>query len=242
MLEDIRDKVKNFKYKVIAFDLDGTLYSSNAGIERQIVPAIHKVTKSKFNLSSEEAGNLLSKYNDQYGYFVHGFEKHHNVPAKDFINEVYMNIDRSGVSAYDGLKESLELLSSFTEKLIVFTNCAKIHAEKILDIVGIYKLFNLIIGIEDLDFLLKPDLKAYKKFLEISNVHPEEILYFDDSVRNIQSAWKLNIDSILVSNGIVQEPYFWEMHLMIEHTAPYYAKASSHNIVKTINGICNFKE
>ena len=44
---------------------------------------------------------------------------------------------------------------------------------------------------------VKPDLEAYKNLLRENNLQPEQCLYFDDSVKNIEAANSLGIKSYL---------------------------------------------
>ena len=65
--------------RVAVFDLDGTLYSSVAGMERQIIPAIQSLASEMLSLPVSETISLLSLYKEKYGHAVVGLREHHNI-------------------------------------------------------------------------------------------------------------------------------------------------------------------
>ncbi len=57
-----RELICSKKITSIVFDFDGTLYSSSAGIEAQLKPAMVRTTMEVLSVSQKEATDLLRSY------------------------------------------------------------------------------------------------------------------------------------------------------------------------------------
>ena len=222
--------------RVAVFDLDGTLYSSVAGMERQIIPAIQSLASEMLSLPVSETISLLSLYKEKYGHAVVGLREHHNIDPYAFTESVYRSLDTSDVVPYEGLRDALSCLADKL-RLFVITNSGRYHGRVVLECLGISDLFEGVVAFEDTGFALKPSKQAYMILRERVGVSYREMIYFDDSVRNIQTASQIGMHSVLVSNQIVSPPLFWEMHLGIEHVEPSYAATSTHNVVEFIGDL-----
>lgn len=219
------------RWQALVFDLDGTLYRTPTPLEKQIVPAIWAVAAEVLGVSIREAAVAVRKYNDQYDYCVHGFEKHHGVTAAEFIDRVYSRVDRSEIQPDPELRLALVKLAQ-EANLYVLTNSGQRHASAALERVGIADLFKEILSIEKTGFMLKPHRQAYEICADRVGCAPSEVIYFDDSVRNVQSAWRQGFQAVLISNGVAKAPLFYEMHIEVEHFPPPYAKAATHRLLE----------
>lgn len=217
--------------QALLFDLDGTLYQVEVPLERQIVPAIWRVASEILNVSESEAAAIVRKYRVQHGYFPHGFELHHGIPKAEMIRRVYAAVDRSSVKGSEKLKAAILDLSKHIP-IWILTNSGKAHARECLERIGIAESISEIISIEDTNFNLKPSEAAYLAAEAKLQLPPNKLVYFDDSIRNIHMAWKRGYNTILVSNGVAPPPLFYEMHLRVNHTAPDYLTASTHDLAQ----------
>ena len=94
-----------------------------------------------------------------------------------------------------GMLERMEL------RKIIFTNADAKHARRVLSRLGILRHFESIIDIHLLDFVNKPDRRAYLKALDFASVRPEECILIEDSIVNIIPAAELGMTTVLVREG-----------------------------------------
>ncbi len=132
------------KYKVIAFDLDGTLtnpergliqgfvyafkrlgieYGEPSSLRRFIGPPLYEEWQREFGFSFEEASHAIEVFREYYN--VYGWRE----------NEVY-----------PGIEELLGALSAAGKTLIVATSKPEVTAKKVLRLFGLDKYFSTIAG------------------------------------------------------------------------------------------------
>jgi putative hydrolase of the HAD superfamily len=93
------------------------------------------------------------------------------------------------------------MLERMKLRKIVFTNADAQHARRVLSLLGIMRRFEFIIDIHMLDFVNKPDRRAYVKALEFASARAEECILIEDSMANIIPAVKLGMTTVLVGQG-----------------------------------------
>jgi pyrimidine 5'-nucleotidase len=236
-MEQLLGEIHSREAKAAVFDLDGTLYRSG-GMEYQIVPNIRALAAKMLGLSPEQTKTVLSRYKEAYGHPVKGLQIHHDIDAHAFVETVYRNLDLSGIAPYDGLPSTMLRLKKGL-RIYVMTNSGRVHGRAVLDRLGLTEAVDDLVAFEDTDFILKPDRRAYVALRARTGVKYRELVYFDDSVRNIQTASEIGMAAILVSNRMTPPPLFWEMHLRIRHEAPEYGVGSTHDLVRTLEGIAS---
>lgn len=221
----------------LLFDLDGTLYPSTANIEHSIKPSMRKILSSYLKCSIDAAHDKLwtiikdQRYeNEAYGLDELG------IPLEKFYSDVYKNLDLSKISKNDNLKKEIDRLSE-NYNLALMTNSSITHAERLLKYFDIYDKFDVIMGFESLNFIRKPKRQAYIKALEITNFIPDKTLYFDDSIPNLYVAYELGMNTCLVSNGLVEPPYFYELHYRMKHLPPDFVNITSYSLDEVLKTI-----
>lgn len=224
--------------RAIVFDLDGTLYSSRAGLEFQLKPKMVGHAASVLNISEDEARALLGKYRKEYRSSVLGLKEYHDIDPTDFLHAVYSSLDLSKIQLYDGLSELVESLSAITP-LYLLTNSNRSHAQSVLKKLEILQFFTCVFSVEDAGFIRKPNKEAYETLLANLKLDARSVLCFDDSYPNLQVAHDLGMYTAMVSNGISEPPKFWEMHRLEEHDAPDFVDVCDHSITNLLHAICS---
>lgn len=222
----------NWTPKQILLDLDGTLYPSTLGMERAIVPSLQRAAARALGLELDDALPVIHELNKRYGYCVRGLAAEHGIDPEIVVHETYRDIDRSGIACDIELRDALELLSGLAP-VTILTNSSRAHAYDVLDRLGVGQLGLAVAAIEDVGFYLKPDNEVYLSIRESTGYAFAEMLYFDDSVRNLHSGWMAGMKCVLVHNGLASPPMFWENHLRIEHLPPEHI-ASTYDLPKYI--------
>lgn len=72
---------------------------------------------------------------------------------------------------------------------------------KIFDIIGHFSRNNSTSELPKAPIVCKPSEDAIEKALKIANINPQRTLFFEDSVRNIQSAKRVGLDTVLVGTS-----------------------------------------
>ena len=83
-----------------------------------------------------------------------------------------------------------------------------LRVSKVLDkTLDIYESFEEIFDIRKANFLPKPKLKPLKTLIDKYNLNPENIVYFEDLEKNLLTAHKIGITTILISDSIEKTNY-----------------------------------
>jgi len=186
------------KYKVIAFDLDGTLtnpekgqltgfeyafkkhgivYPSRDWLKRYIGPPIHDFWQKDFGLSLEKVIEMIDTYREYYN--VYGFRE----------NEMY-----------EGIPEMLSSLRSKGYTLVVATGKPEKITKKILHLFDLDQYFDFIGGAaEDESRHRKSDILKY--VLDNIGASSEETVLVGDRKFDAEGARALGSDSIGVTWG-----------------------------------------
>jgi len=91
---------------------------------------------------------------------------------------------------------SAELLTSLSNKytLVALSNINELHAPRMLDEFHLHEYFDQLLFSHELG-LAKPDPNIYLKALELLEVAPHEVVFFDDLKRNVDAAIEQGINS-----------------------------------------------
>ena len=87
--------------------------------------------------------------------------------------------------------------------LVLLSNTSSIHAERFTKVAlgpegqNLFSLFHQVYYSFEMG-LVKPDIAIYQQVLDEQGFSPEEVLFFDDNVANINSAKSMGIQSYLI--------------------------------------------
>lgn len=166
--------------KVIAFDLVGVI-----------------VRENDFNLNDveEKMERLFGKnYSDsEFIKMCIGFTEHEDIVAKAkyIINNIY---DEREPGLFRKIKDMNPNI-----KIVIATNHVSYVSAMIDSKLEVDYLDKLYISAE-LN-MVKPESEYYKYILDDQNITPNELLFLDDSVENVDGASKLGINTIKVDKS-----------------------------------------
>jgi len=185
-------------FSTIFFDLDDTLYPSENGLWKVIRKRMTTFMREYMDLPQHEIDRLRQQYFTSYGTTLRGLQIHHNVDTQDFLSFVH------DVPLEEYLKPDpnlRELLLSLSQKRWIFTNADRDHALRVMNALQVRDCFEGITDVIAMDFHCKPELAAYKYAMQQAGVRrPEECVYLDDSIRNLEPALQLGFLSVKVGN------------------------------------------
>ncbi|XP_050368746.1 uncharacterized protein LOC126786836 [Argentina anserina] len=217
------------KYECLLFDLDDTLYPPSSGISAQITKNIREYMCDKLGMEESTVPELcLSLYKD-YGTTMAGLKAQgYKFEYDDFHGFVHGRLPYNLLKPDHVLRG---LLLSLPVRKVIFTNSDKNHAATVLKRLGIEDCFESIIcfenlnptnrpndsaGAEETEFLqqlntdteslrspvvCKPFENAYEEAFKIANINPHKTLFFDDSIRNLQTAKQVGLQTVWVGSS-----------------------------------------
>ncbi|KAM7531871.1 hypothetical protein LguiB_035281 [Lonicera macranthoides] len=250
---DLYMQASRLKYDCLLFDLDDTLYPLSSGLAAKCRQNIEAYMVEKLGIDESKIPDLCNLLYKNYGTTMAGLK----AVGYDFdYDEYHSSVD--GRLPYENLKPDpilRSLLLSLPIRKVIFTNANKIHAVKVLSILGLEDCFEGIICFEtlnsthkssmtndqdDIEFtgltlssitanrnteifdiighfskpnagsvlpktpiICKPSEDAIEWALKIANINPQRTkpLFFDDSIRNIQSGKRIGLDTVLVGTS-----------------------------------------
>ena len=105
------------------------------------------------------------------------------------------DIDVSVVPSNPDLAHALERLPG---RRLVFTNGIVAHAGRVLRQIGIHDHVEDIFDIVHADFVPKPQIATFERFLRAHDVEPTRAAMFEDLDRNLAPAHALGMTTVLV--------------------------------------------
>lgn len=127
--------------------------------------------------------------------FISGFIKNNKLDLTiDEFNELFVK----DIFPTEGLENLIAKLSK-KYSIALATNEGRIFSRHKIDGSKIRKYANKIITSYDIKEI-KPSINFFKKTLKILKAEPEECVFIDDDIKNIQAAQSLGITSILFKN------------------------------------------
>jgi beta-phosphoglucomutase len=197
--------------KAVLFDLDGT-----------IVDSVY-LWKKAFLKVLEEIGAGFVEYDktpDSIGVqnkweYILGIESEYittELTPKQLTDKTYEAFLEIWSSATPEIRNGFwpfvyELKEEKKLKLALTTNNPKNVTDKMLERLGIFSTFDLIITLDDVKHP-KPNPEIYKKAAKLLNISPKEALVFEDSVAGTMAAVAAKMDVIAVHDGSIPKAYY----------------------------------
>jgi len=176
------------------FDLDNTLYPVESGfmgeIERRMTDYVQRLT----GLERDEAYKLQKQYLAQYGLTLGGLIAHHGIDPADF-HAIFHDMSLEALAHDPRLLAALERLPG---RRLIFTNADNVHAERVLERLGLAHLFDDVFHIGSADYVPKPDPANMARISETHAIDPAVTAFFEDSERNLAPAAAIGMTTVLV--------------------------------------------
>jgi putative hydrolase of the HAD superfamily len=176
------------------FDLDNTLYPASSGfmdeIEGRMTAYVQRVT----GLPRDEAFALQKRYLAEHGLTLRGLMENHGVDPDEF-HALFHDLSLEALAHDPDLVLSIARLPG---RRLIFTNADDIHAERVLERLGLRDLFEDVFHIATFDYTPKPSPAPFQRMAATHGVEPARTAFFEDSERNLEPAAELGMTTVLV--------------------------------------------
>jgi putative hydrolase of the HAD superfamily len=146
-------------------------------------------------VSAGEADALRSKYWRRYGSTMLGLVRHHGVRPAHFLHETHR---------FPGLEErvtghrhDLAAIARLKGRRIVLTNAPRAYAMRVLGALGIVRLFDEVLSVEDMRMFghwrPKPDRRMLRRVAVRLRVPPSRCVLVEDSLDNVLAARRVGM-------------------------------------------------
>jgi len=191
------------KFTTIFFDLDDTLYPSNAGLWEAIKKRMSDYMRERINIPAEEIPTLREKYYKQYGTTLNGLQKHHQVDMEDYLAYVH-DLPLADYLTPNPLQRSI--LASLPTRNLIFTNADIHHAERVLDTLNLRDLFSIIVDVKTVAPYCKPMPESFDIAMKLSGeTNPTRCVMIDDLPRTTRAAKSAGMFSILFGESATND-------------------------------------
>jgi putative hydrolase of the HAD superfamily len=183
------------KFTHLLIDLDDTLYHHTNGAWAMIRQRIHDFMVNVLQFPEERVPELRERLWRQYGTTLRGLQAEYAVDMDAYLDYVHDIPLETMIFPNPKLNQ---LLDALPQHKIIFTNSHIIHAERVLNLLGIKHHFDCIVDIYAMAPYCKPQVEAFQKVLDLTKSSPEDCLMIDDSPVNLQTAHSLGMGTLSV--------------------------------------------
>lgn len=189
------------RFTTIFFDLDDTLYPSDAGLWEAIKARMSDYMRERMNIPTDEIPTLREKYYALYGTTLNGLQKHHQVDVDDYLAYVHDVPLADYVTPNPILRP---LIASLPTRNLIFTNADIRHAERVLGILDLRDLFPTIVDVKSVAPYCKPMPESFEIAMRIAGESdPSRCVMIDDLPRTTRAAKQAGLSSILYGGTAV---------------------------------------
>ncbi len=197
------------------FDLDNTLYKGDQNFFSQIDKKMTEYVARFLSLDPVDARKLQKQYLADYGTTMSGLMKVHDMEPTEFLYYVH-DVDLSLLSPDAELRRQIQTLPG---RKFIFTNGSQGHAKNVGTHLNLYDLFDGVFGIEDGDYIPKPQSHPYEVFCKRFNIDPTQAIMFEDGVKNLKVPKDMGMKTVLVTSDT--DWFYDSKHLRPDPNAPW---------------------
>lgn len=189
--------MSNLKYKLIVFDLDGTLISSHETIYKTTVYTLNELNISNSFNKDEFVGMIGHHFEDIFQSLAVKVPDIENF-IKQFKANYFNFIDSTEL--YSGAIELLQELNSNGIYCSILTTKAQDQADSIVEMFNIRKYLKFVMGRRE-GIKIKPSGEPLEFIMKELNFTDKETLMVGDTELDIRCAKNAGVDNVAVTFG-----------------------------------------
>ena len=202
------------------FDLDNTLYPAESGFMAEMVVRMTDYVEKVTGLPRDEAFRLQKAYLAEHGLTLKGMMLNHGVDPAEF-HAIFHDLSLEALAHEPQLLAALERLPG---RRLIFTNADDVHAERVLERLGLSHLFDDVFHIGSANYEPKPSPEAFALMSAAHSIDPAVTAFFEDAERNLAPAAELGMTTVLVGAHAAGSTAQF-VHHRTETLAPFLAGA-----------------
>lgn len=184
--------------KTWLFDLDDTLHNASHRAFAELNASMSAYMVTYLGLTEEEAATLRNHYWQRYGATLTGLQRHHGVKPAHFLSETHR---LPGLEAHlHGHAHDLAALRRLPGRKLLMTNAPRSYAERVLKAIGLRRVFERLICVEDMQLFghsrPKPDARMFRIVLARLKLRPEQCILVEDTLIHQKSARGLGLSTV----------------------------------------------
>ncbi|MGI4815619.1 MAG: pyrimidine 5'-nucleotidase [Janthinobacterium lividum] len=186
------------------FDLDDTLHHAS----RTLLPAVDRAMTAyvarRLEVDHDTANHLRSSYWRRYGATLLGLIAVHGIDPHEFLREVHPLDDlAAGVHAERGLAA---LLRTLPGRKLILTNAPQAYALGVLEVLGIDKLFERVIAVEQMRtqkrWRAKPDRAVLRRILRSLGVPAHRVILVEDTHGHLKRYRQMGLKTVWMTGHL----------------------------------------
>ena len=180
------------------FDLDDTLHDATHASMREIRSAMGAYMVRELGISEAECNALRTRYWVRYGATLLGLVRHHGVKAAHFLHHTHV---LPGLEArVRGHAADLAALRRLPGRKYILTNAPAVYAGRVLQALGIARVFDGVFSIEDMhlfgDLRPKPDARMFRALVAKLGVTPGRCVLVEDTLVHQKAARRVGMQTV----------------------------------------------
>lgn len=187
------------KYKLICFDLDGTLVNTFPFI----INSYKKAVIDKYGKITETDEDIIAQIGRPIKYFYQAYPQEDREGLQTAFSTHNDLSQSKGVPFFEGVVEMLQELKKFV-KIGLVTSKRNEPLFAWIKRVGFENLFDVVVGKDDTEFH-KPEPDPLLLAIKKLNYTTEQTLYVGDAIFDILCAKNAGVDSCLVGWSLSKE-------------------------------------
>ncbi|MBA4177249.1 MAG: haloacid dehalogenase [Leptothrix sp. (in: Bacteria)] len=184
--------------RVWLFDLDDTLHDAARASMPQIRDAMGEYIVNHLGFSRADAEDLRTRHWHRYGATLLGLVKLQGVDAAHFLRHTHV---LPGLEErVRGHRGDLAALRRLPGRKVILTNAPAAYAARVLGVLGITRLFDHILSIEDMRMFghlrPKPDTRMLRAVAVRLRVPPSQCVLVEDTLVHQKAARQVGMDTV----------------------------------------------
>jgi putative hydrolase of the HAD superfamily len=152
----------------------------------------------ELRVSLEEADRLRRLYWQRYGATLLGLIRHHGVRGAHFLDDTHR---LPGLEErIRGHRHDLFALRRLHGRKVLLTNAPAGYARRVLRALGVHRVFDAILSIEDMrmfgQWRPKPDTRMLRRVAVLQGVHPSRCILVEDTLAHQKAARQVGIGTV----------------------------------------------
>lgn len=180
------------------FDLDNTLHDAGRHVFGELKISMRQFVERELQVDADEAVRLNQLYWHRYGATLLGLMRHHGVQAANFLHDTHR---LPGLEQQiSGHRHDVLALARLPGRKFILTNAPRAYALRVLAALGITRLFDGVIAIEDMAMFgqlrPKPDARMLRRMAVLLGVPAHRCVLVEDTLMHQKAARSIGMGTV----------------------------------------------